>query len=245
VARKAAPPPLKQVYKPKQREEVQKMEVDPERTTGQDIIQIGSMGVLIGEDGKRPIVANNKVATSTPEVAVNDHEASGSSSNSKYFLPRWCPLGLTRTQRRKLQRLRFQEKREKELEKQRDEVFNQYRPMVPQGKEWRVKTSTEPAPVRPVEELVRPVTPVRLVDVDGQTDDPETPPGFSSSVPMFCDDKTTSDPAPEDDEELVDYSSSPERMNLDINMIHMSMDGYVLSEEDVAHLAFRPNEDIC
>jgi hypothetical protein len=48
----------------------------------------------------------------------------------------------TRTQRRKLQRLIFQAKREKELEKQRDEAFNQYRPMVPQGKEWRVKTNS-------------------------------------------------------------------------------------------------------
>jgi hypothetical protein len=110
--------------------------------------------------------------------------------------------------------------------------------MVPEGKEWRIKTSSEPAPVRPVEESVKQVTPV----VDGQTDDPETPPGFSSSVPMVCDEKSTSDPAPEDDEELVDYSSSPERMNLDINVIHMSIDGYVLSEEDVAHLDFGPNE---
>jgi hypothetical protein len=151
---------------------------------------------------------------------------------------------LTRTQRRKLQRLRFQEKREKELEKQWDEDFNQCRPMVPPGKEWRVKTSSEPAPIRPVEESVRPVTPVRPVDVDGQTDDPETLSDFSSSVPMVCDDKSTSDPAPEDDEELVDYSSSPERMNLDINVIHMSMDGYVLLEEDVAHLDFGPKEAI-
>jgi hypothetical protein len=206
------------------------MEVDPERTTGQDIFQIGSMDDPIGEDGKRPIVSNNKVVTSTPKVAANDHEASGSSFNSKYFLPRWCPPGLTRTQRRKLQRLRFQEKREKELEKQRDEALNQYRPMVPQGKEWRVKTSSEPTPVIPVEESVRPITPVRPVDVDGQANDPESPHGFSSSVPMVCDDKSASDPAPEDDEELVDYSSSPERVNLDINVIHMSMDGYVLSE---------------
>jgi hypothetical protein len=207
------------------------MEVDPERTTSQDIIQIGSMDVSIGEDGKRLIVPNNKVMTSTLEVAANNHEASGSSSTSKYFMPRWCPPGLTRTQRRKLQRLRFQEKSEKDLEKQRDEAFNQYMPMVPQGKEWRVKTSSEPAPVRPV-------------DVDGQTDDSETPPGFSSSVPMVCDDKSALDPAPEDDEELVDYRSSPEHMNLDINVIHMSMDGYVLSEEDVTHLAFGPKEAI-
>jgi hypothetical protein len=82
------------------------------------------MDVSIGEDGKRPIVPNNKVVTSTPEAAANDHEACGSSSNSKYFFPRWCPPRWTRTQRRKFQRLRFQEKREKELEKQRDEAFN-------------------------------------------------------------------------------------------------------------------------
>jgi hypothetical protein len=95
-----------------------------------------------------------------------------------------------------------------------------------------------------VEELVRPVTPVRPVDVDGQTDESEMPPDFSCLVPMVCNDKSTSDATPEDDEELVDYSSSPERMNLDINVIHMSMDGYVLSKEDVAHLAFGPKEAI-
>jgi hypothetical protein len=33
AARKVMPPPIKQIYKPKQKEEVQKMEVDPERTT--------------------------------------------------------------------------------------------------------------------------------------------------------------------------------------------------------------------
>jgi hypothetical protein len=52
------------------------------------------------------------------------------------------------------------------------------------------QTSSEPAPVRPV-------------GGDGQTNDLETPPGFSSSVPMVCDDKSASDPAPEDDEELA------------------------------------------
>jgi hypothetical protein len=109
------------------------MEIDPESNTGQDIIQIGSMDVPIGESDKILFVSNNKVVTSTPGefIAANDHGGSVSGSNSSYFLPSWCPPDLTRTQRRKLQCLRFQEKREKELEKQRDEAFNQYRPMVP------------------------------------------------------------------------------------------------------------------
>jgi hypothetical protein len=33
-------------------------------------------------------------------------------------------------------------------------------------------------------------------------------------------------------------------MNLDINVIHMSINGYMLSEEDVTHLTFRPKEAI-
>jgi Mg-chelatase subunit ChlI len=44
--------------------------------------------------------------------------------------PHWCPGGLTKTQHRRLQKLRKQEiEREKE-EKARDEWFNEARPMV-------------------------------------------------------------------------------------------------------------------
>jgi hypothetical protein len=123
------------VYKPKIREEeVQEMDIYPERTTGLDIIQIGTMNVPVEGSGKRPVVSNNQVVTPTQKGSVvNDHEASGSKSHPECFLPRWCPSGLTHTQRRKLQRLRLREKRKKELEKKRDEDFNSYRPMVPQG----------------------------------------------------------------------------------------------------------------
>jgi hypothetical protein len=130
--------PPKKVYKPKIREEeVQEMDIDPERTTSLDIIQIGTMNVPIEGSGKRPVVPNNQVLTPTQKgyVAANDHEASGSKSPPECFLPRWCPPGLTHTQRRKIQRLRLREKMEKELEKKRDKDFNSYRPMVPQEKE--------------------------------------------------------------------------------------------------------------
>jgi len=68
-------------------------------------------------------------------VMANDHEASSSrSAADKYLQPRWCPSGLTHTPKRKLQRLRNKEKNKQEEEKMRDEDFNRYRPMFPQGK---------------------------------------------------------------------------------------------------------------
>jgi hypothetical protein len=92
------------------------------------------MDVPIEGSGKRPVVPNNQVVTPTEKGSVvNNHEASGSKYCPECFLPRWCPPDLTHTQRWKLQRLRLCEKREKELEKKRDEEFNSYRPMVPQG----------------------------------------------------------------------------------------------------------------
>jgi hypothetical protein len=121
------------VYKPKIREEeVQEMDIDPERTTNLDIIQIGTINVPVEGSGKRSVVSNNQVVTPTQKGSVaNDHEANRSKSRPDCFLLRWCPPGLTHTQRRKLQRLRLREKREKELEKKRDGDFNSYRPMVP------------------------------------------------------------------------------------------------------------------
>jgi hypothetical protein len=185
------------------------MDVDPERTTSQDIIKIGMMDVPIEKDGKRPVVLNDQVWTSVQKgyVATNDHEASGSSSNSKYLLLRWCPPGLTHTQRTKLQRLRLREKKEKELGEQRDKIFNSYRPMVPQGKKWRAKMTPQVEAVKPPEEVVKPPEAVKPADQAVGPGSPETPLSFSSSIPMACN----------DDKQLIDYSSSPEHMDLEDN----------------------------
>jgi hypothetical protein len=177
------------------------------------------MDVPVEKDSKRPVVLNNQVGTSAQKgsVATSDHEASGSGSNSKYFLPRWCPPGLTHTQRRKLQRLRLREKKEKELEEQRDKIFNSYRPMVPQGKEWRAKTTPKAEAVKPLEDAVEPPEAVKPVDQAVRPGSPETSLCFTSSVPMACDDKLLLVPTLEDDEQLIDYSSSPERIDLEDN----------------------------
>lgn len=87
-------------------------------------------------------------------------------------------------------------------------------------------------------------TPVRPVEKPVQLVEQEMPPSFASSTPMTCDNELTSVPEIEDDEKLVDYSPSLERMYLDINVLHLSVDGYALSEGNFARLDFGPKEAI-
>ena len=67
---------------------------------------------------------------------------------------------MTHTQKRKLQHLRNKEKREQEEEKLKDEDFNKYRPMFPQGKVWKIKAVYQPD---------RPVEPPQTSGQTGQT----------------------------------------------------------------------------
>ena len=111
--------------------------------------------MVVQDKGKEPIVIDKSATSFAPPVqkpfTANNHEAGGSKVADKYHQPRWCPEGLTHTQKRKLQRLRNKEKREQEAEKVSDEYFNKYRSMIPQGKAWQVKTVDQPAegPVKP------------------------------------------------------------------------------------------------
>jgi hypothetical protein len=87
------------------------MQVNSERTTTNDVIQIGDINLVVKDVGKLPIVIGDPVNPFVQKsVMANDHEASSINPLEKYFQPRWCPPGLTRTQKRKLQHLRFQEK---------------------------------------------------------------------------------------------------------------------------------------
>ena len=42
----------------------------------------------------------------------------------------------------------------------------------------------------------------------------------------------------------MDYEASPERTNLEINVVHLSSDYFVVPEEDLAHLQFGPCEAV-
>jgi hypothetical protein len=75
-----------------------------ERTTKKDIIKVGTADVVIQEDNKGPMIFGESANTTKKEDTATIKTA-----DPKYSMPRWCPAGLTRSQKRKLQRLRVKE----------------------------------------------------------------------------------------------------------------------------------------
>jgi hypothetical protein len=111
-----------------------------ERTTIDDVNRIGTSQVKLNEEFNKPIIIDDQVDTVMEDVAPDrEGEKANKVVDSKYLQPRWCPPSLTRTQKQKLQWLRRAEMREKEWEKQRDELFNEIKPMTLLKQEWRRK----------------------------------------------------------------------------------------------------------
>ena len=102
--------PPRQEYRIKRKEdEVQPMQVDSGKATADDVVKIGDVNVVVKDVGKKSMVFGKSAQTdSQKRVLANDHEASSSGSASKYHQPRWCPPGLSHSQKRRLQCLRRQ-----------------------------------------------------------------------------------------------------------------------------------------
>ena len=117
----------------------------------------------------------------------------------------------------------------------RDEDFNRYRPMFPQSKVWKVKITDQPArpvgPPQPIDQSDRSDQPVRPVEPTAEPAAELAPPVLVTSV-----DEAPAVPLTVEDEEFVDYEASPERTNLEVNVVHLSSDYFVVPEEDLAHL---------
>jgi hypothetical protein len=102
-----------------------------ERTTKKDIIKIGTTDVVIQKESEGPISFSESANTNKTEDTTAFKIA-----DPKYSMPRWCPAGLTWSQKRKLQRLRAKENQENEAEK----IFNDTHPQYPPPqKKWRPK----------------------------------------------------------------------------------------------------------
>jgi hypothetical protein len=68
-----------------------------ERTTKKDIIKIGIADVIIQENNEGPMIIGESANTTKKEDT-----AAIKTADPKYSMPRWCPSGLTRSQKRKL-----------------------------------------------------------------------------------------------------------------------------------------------
>jgi hypothetical protein len=74
------------------------------RTTKKDIIKIGTVDVVIQEDNKGLMIFG-ELANATKKEDI----ATIKTADPKFSMPRWCPAGLTQSQKQKLQRLRAKE----------------------------------------------------------------------------------------------------------------------------------------
>jgi hypothetical protein len=63
---------------------------------------------------RRPIVVNNDLVKK--DIDCNKADEKGVKQDSKYLQPRWCPSGLSHTQKRRLQRMRKKEAMEQHVE---------------------------------------------------------------------------------------------------------------------------------
>jgi hypothetical protein len=74
----------------------------------------------------------NKIGDSVVRVSIDGQKR-------RALEPRWCPTGLTKMQRRKLQKLHKSELEKERAENAHDDWFNQARPMSVPRKTWREK----------------------------------------------------------------------------------------------------------
>jgi hypothetical protein len=119
------------------------MPATTKRTTKKDIIKIGTTDVVIQKESEGSMIFGESANTNKTEDTTVFKIA-----DPKYSLPRWCPAGLTRSQKQKLQRLRAKENQEKEAEK----IFNDTHPQYPPlQKKWRPKAIEEKASATKIE----------------------------------------------------------------------------------------------
>jgi hypothetical protein len=129
-----------------------KVLINPTRNIDEQIvIKIGPVGAPIKES-ERPIVIDNLDQSNMEKISkgadVNNHEAWISTSALENFQPTWCPSGLSRTQKRKLQRARCKKFKEEGLTKMGKQIFKKD-PIFPQSSKKELATCSKLAEVTP------------------------------------------------------------------------------------------------
>ena len=103
---------------------------------------IGSGPIIIGAFSETKADVS-KVVTS----CATSSEAKSKMPLTKYTQPEWCPSGLTKAQKRRLQRARSK----LAAEEQRDKIFEEIKPRHTMKKIWKIKDpAASPKPEVPV-----------------------------------------------------------------------------------------------
>ena len=144
---------------------------------------------------------------------TNDHEASKEKKrpiDPKYLQPRWCLPDLSKTAKRRLQRIRTFRKAEDAAEKRRDELFNEIRPMQLPKQSGELKPKEDTTAPMEVASTIGKETP----KFEEAPRAEEMPVSSSSHDVVESSVATRSAPmeeaiALEDDEEMVDFEPSP------------------------------------
>jgi hypothetical protein len=216
------------------------------RMTKKDIIKIGTANVVIKKESEGPMIFGESANTTKKE-----NTATNKTVDPKYSMPRWCPAGLTRSQKRKLQRLRAQESQKKEAEK----IFNDTHPLYPPPqKKWRPKAVEEKQTTTKIENQTTLVQHPAGMAYSSTSKVGQSAPGTDRPAPTRGPSvlhQEASDNTPtsmeEDDllgEDLVDYEASPEHPGMDVNVITFSVDCTIISGDEpvAAQFNFGPKE---
>jgi hypothetical protein len=252
---------------------------DVQSDVAKEVIKIDNNDVVMRDCFKGPIIISSSAQTQignnsgSSQPWANDHEASSSKTDPKYHWPRWCPGGLTHTEKRKLQRMRSQEK-EQESELQRDEFFNKLRSMVSR-QQWKGKTVSEALKdtrVEAVEEwgvadtavsgenevnrsnrLATPVGPVDEgygPDRSGWLVTPVRPVNEASAQieeEVLAPSQSCSmiSSPTDNEEEMLDYEPLSVREDMDVNVIYLSSVDYSLvGDDEVVEMSFGPHDAV-
>ena len=214
-----------------------------------------------------------------PKVTSSEHKAESSRNevakprDPKYTKLKWCPSGITKTQKRKLQRARNREKVEKEAEQARDAEFNAERPMV-SAQVWVPKPNPPKIPlmITPSSAVNSEAGPVSVPataysswadEVEAADFEVEDKPATAESDNESANGDSVEDSAGKElagneseltindsenptDEELLDHESTPTRVGMDINMVYYLPAEFraVEEEAEVAQLNFGPKNAI-
>jgi len=78
-------------------------------------------------EGSTPVVIEEAPIVPT----TNDQETKGIKRKYRCCQPKWCPPGLIKTKRRKLQHARHHQQKKEKLQKMREDIINATHPFFP------------------------------------------------------------------------------------------------------------------